>query len=53
VLLNDFVELGADQSQLMELCLLSHHLVHHTFIKLLAVELQTGKHLVPHLRGKL
>ena len=30
MLLNDFVEFGADQSQLMELCLLNYSLVYPT-----------------------
>ena len=55
MLLNDFVEFGADQSQLMELCLLSYSIVHPTVrvLKTHTVGLQTSKDLVPHLNGQL
>ncbi len=52
VLLDHFVELGADQSQLVELCLFSY-VIYLTAIKRFALGLQTGKHLVPHLNGQL
>ncbi len=55
MLLNDFVEFGADQSQLVELCLLTYSLGYLTvrLLKTHTVGLQTSKDLVPHFNGQL
>ena len=55
MLLDDFVELGADQSQLVELCLLSYRLVWSSInvLETLTVGLHTSKDLPPHLNRQL